>query len=299
MRIHTFAVPWLFVIACATNTPTGEAPLSPAPPEGGQQLASSTYDLQPGEELYMCYQFYSPKDAVAITKVESISMPGVHHMGIYQAFGRNEEDAPHECMTLIKDTWLPVWGSGTGSPELTLPDGTGFVIQPQTQYILQLHLQNTTDGVLKIRGGVNLTYNHDVTNVTPAGMYAFGTFRMTIPPTTTDYQVPIDCQPGKLMNVFAVFPHMHKIGTKLEVTRAIPGSDPAPFYKIDPWVFGNQPMDPLFATSNPGDQFHLVCHYNNPTANAVTYGESSDNEMCFFVLFYYPFDHLDGCVAGS
>jgi len=24
----------------------------------------------------------------------------------------------------------------------------------------------------------------------------------------------------------------------------------------------------------------------------ITYGRSSDNEMCFFVMFYYPFDAL-------
>jgi hypothetical protein len=27
--------------------------------------------------------------------------------------------------------------------------------------------------------------------------------------------------------------------------------------------------------------------------------ESSDQEMCFFLLFYYPYDHIDGCVIGS
>jgi hypothetical protein len=27
----------------------------------------------------------------------------------------------------------------------------------------------------------------------------------------------------------------------------------------------------------------------------VTYGESSFNEMCAFVLYYSPYQHLDGC----
>jgi hypothetical protein len=49
---------------------------------------------------------------------------------------------------------------------------------------------------------------------------------------------------------------------------------------------------PLAAT----DQIEVTCHWNNPTNAPVTYGESSDNEMCYFVTFYYPYDHLDGCI---
>ena len=45
---------------------------------------------------------------------------------------------------------------------------------------------------------------------------------MEVPAGATDYQVPVaDCTTGKDMNVFAVFPHMHKYGTKLTMTRTI------------------------------------------------------------------------------
>jgi hypothetical protein len=55
----------------------------------------------------------------------------------------------------------------------------------------------------------------------------------------------------------------------------------------------------LDATITPADMFDLTCTYNNPTNAPVAYGESSDDEMCFFVLFYYPYDHLDGCIIGG
>ena len=104
----------LFVSAACTSTDPGdEAQLDPPPPPGGQQLATSTYKLAPGEETYMCYQFYSPDDAVAITKLESISAPGVHHFVIYQALGTKEPDEPHECNVLIKESWVPIWATGT------------------------------------------------------------------------------------------------------------------------------------------------------------------------------------------
>jgi hypothetical protein len=278
------------------NDPSGEMPLDPPPPPGGQQLATSTYKLAPGEEVYMCYQFYSPDEPVAITKLESISAPGVHHFVIYQALGTKEPDEPHECNVIIKQTWIPIWATGTGSKTITLPQGTGFVIQPHTQYIIQIHLQNASDSEMAIRTGVNVTYERDTAMVTPAGLYGIGTFKLEIPPNTPDYTTSIDCKPGRTMNVFTVFPHMHKIGTQLEVTRSVGGAAPASFYKIDPWTFGDQPMEPLVTTIGPDDTLRATCHYKNDTGSPVVYGESSDNEMCFFVMFYYPFSGLDGCI---
>lgn len=300
MRARYWSVLVLLLAACGTDpAPADDAPLQPAPPAGGQQLATQTFTLQPGEEKYWCYQFTSPSESVGITHVEQISAPGIHHFGLFQAFGRNEPAEPHECNTLIKQTWLPIWGSNTGSHELTMPAGTAFVIAPETQYIIQLHLQNSGDEPMEIRGGVNLTYDRNIDALIPAGMFALGSFALEIPPTTPDYKVPVNCAPGKDMHVFGVLPHMHKLGTKIEMTRTAGGGSPQPFYKVDPWKFGEQPLDMLDATVTPTDTFDLTCSYNNPTSTSVKYGESSDNEMCFFVLFYYPYDHLDGCIIGG
>lgn len=299
-RALVFAIAATLSSACGTDEPVGpEPPLEPAPPEGGQQLATDTFRLLPGEEKYMCYQFYSPDERAGITRVDTISMPGVHHLGLFQAFGRNEDPAPHECDTLIKQTWLPIFATGTGSKSLQLPAGAGFIIEPGTQYIVQLHLQNSTDQPMELRAGVNLTYERDVAALQPAGMYAFGTFELEIPANATDHRVVVDdCQAGKQMNVFAVFPHMHKYGTQLTMTRTPAGAAPATFYEIDPWPFGDQPMDPLEATVAPTDRFRLTCHYDNPTGRPIDYGESSDQEMCFFVMFYYPYTGLGGCIQG-
>jgi hypothetical protein len=92
---------------------------------------------------------------------------------------------------------------------------------------------------------------------------------------------------------------MHKLGTKLEVERTPASGAASMFYKVDPWEFGDQPLDMFPAKIVPGDKLDLTCTYTNPSATPVKYGESSDEEMCFFILFYYPYDHIDGCVVGS
>src|SRR5690349_5075157 len=109
MRTLQISLVAVMLAACGTDSPPDNGPLDPAPPEGGQQLATTSFRLDPGQEKYMCYQFYSPDDAIAITRVESILAPGIHHFALFQAFGRNEPDAPHECDTLIKETWLPIF----------------------------------------------------------------------------------------------------------------------------------------------------------------------------------------------
>jgi hypothetical protein len=263
---------------------------------GGQQLATSSYRLDPTQEKYMCYQFYSPNEAVAITHVQSISQVGVHHLALFQAFGVKEPDAPHECPSLIKETWLPVFVSGSGSKELALPPNVGFVIAPKTQYILQLHLQNVTEEPIDVRAGIDLAYERNTSAVQAAGIWAAGRQQINIPPNTTDYQVHESCVAAQERHVFAVFPHMHKLGTKFDVTLTPKDGTASSFYQVDPWNFGNQPVEALDHDLQATDQIDVTCHWNNPGSAPVTYGESSDNEMCYFVTFYYPYQHLDGCI---
>ena len=290
----------LGLVAAALAACTGsssDGALSPGPPSGGQQLATTSYHLDPGEEKYMCYQFYSPADAVAITHVDTISMPGIHHLALFQVMpGSNEPDATHECEVIFKLSWMPVFVSGTGSKELAIPDGVGLQIAPKTQYVLQLHMQNAGDSPIDVRAGVNLTYDHNPTALQPAGIFALGKMNITIPASTTDYSLTETCKSNKTRNVFAVFPHMHKLGTEMDVMYTPSGGAASSFYNVNPWSFGNQPVESLVQTLGPDDSLTATCHWNNPNATPVTYGESSDNEMCFFVMFYYPFDHLDGCI---
>ena len=41
---------------------------------------------------------------------------------------------------------------------------------------------------------------------------------------------------------------------------------------------------------NTGDVITTTCRYSNPTENFVTWGDSSEGEMCFNFALYYPMD---------
>ena len=279
------------------DTSTGE--LNPPPPPGGQQLATDEYTLQDGEEKYLCYTFDSPDAAKAITKIETIASQSVHHILFVKTMNR-EAGTGFECDTLISLNWNPIYAVGAGAPDLALPDGVGFRIESGSQYLIQLHLQNLTDGPVTERAGLNLTYAEDTDATIRAGLYAMGSFDLEIPGRAVDYSQTIACNAEFPMNVFAIFPHMHKLGTKINLRHGANEGAATPMYAKDPWVFGDQPMDPADVTINTGDFVESTCHWANPDSDdPVRFGESSDAEMCFTLLFYYPATQdLAGCVTG-
>jgi hypothetical protein len=106
----------------------------------------------------------------------------------------------------------------------------------------------------------------------------------------------INCQIDREMNVFAVFPHMHQLGKHMVVETGAELAAMNETYRIDPWVFGDQPFDEVEFTLPAGTHVRTTCTWDNDTNMDVTFGESTFNEMCFSVLFYYPFSDLVFCI---
>jgi hypothetical protein len=272
----------------------GPGILQPPPPEGGQQLASTEYTLQPGEEKYFCWTFYSPEVEQGVTRVEPINGQLVHHVALFKTLAP-EEDGFHECNQIIKTTWEPIWAGGAGADPLDLPAGVAFKIAPVTQYVVQYHLNNPSDEPVTERSGINLTYA-DPAPLIAAGLFALGSFNLTIPAGAMDFQQIIECSADRMMNVFAAFPHMHKLGKSLVFEAGPSAAEAQTMYAKDPWIFGDQPMEPVDFQITPGTFLRATCTWDNTTGGEVVFGESSENEMCFMTVFYYPFDSLGGCI---
>ncbi len=62
------------------------------------------------------------------------------------------------------------------------------------------------------------------------------------------------------------------------------------------WNFNDQPTTPMQFSVNKGENLNLDCKYQNTTSQTVAYGESTEQEMCAFVLYYTPYPSLDGCM---
>lgn len=293
MRLSTFFAA-LAIAGCGGNTPQS---MDPAPPAHGFQIKTTPVMLQPGDEKYMCFtQTLNEPADVAVIKFDSVTTPQVHHFEVFQAVSP-EQDGLFDCsQQLIKLTWLPLFGGGVNAGGLTVPDGAGFKLPKNAQLLVQLHLLNATPNATSTHVVVNGDYAADATTITPAGIFALGSMTINLPPGATNMKIDAGCALPKDLNVFAVQPHMHLLGTKINLSTGTSQATASQVYARDPWVFGAQPIDNFVMPLKQGQYVSTECEYDNTTDQTVTYGESTKNEMCFFVLFYTPFDHLDGCI---
>ena len=85
----------------------------------------------------------------------------------------------------------------------------------------------------------------------------------------------------------SVSPHMHKLGVhaKLELTRD--GQNTA--LHDAPFDFEDQRIHELPEIEiRDGDVLTTTCSYENDTGRTVSFGQDSDDEMCFNFVTYYP-----------
>jgi hypothetical protein len=257
------------------------------------------YQLQPGEEKrYNCYTMSLPADReTVITEITPTYGKGVHHLGVYYTIAL-EKEGVFECPELFRETWIPLLGTGIESGTLKLPEGAGFRLPPGTQILVQLHLQNVTSKAIEDRSTIRIKTQDPVLPVVQAGIFGFDNRTVRIPVDAKNYEQAMSCPKiGKDMNVFAVFGHMHKFGRTIDVSRG-PGPGQDMLYEAA-WVFDEQPTTPRRFDIKKTDDIHVRCRYDNTSGKELTYGESSDTEMCSFVFYYTPYEGLDGCVKSS
>lgn len=291
-----------YILACVVlagcGGSNGSKPSSsdPAPPANGYQIKTPDYTLAAGEEKYLCYSVQlAEANDVAVTGFQSYGSDQVHHMEVFQSLG-TEDPGLNVCDGTFKLTWLPLFGGGTNVGSLEVPQGAGFKLPKNATLLVQIHLLNATQAPVTQHLVVNLDYAADPTAVTPAGIFAFGSMSIDLPAGKSGIQVTSSCNLPLDLNVFAAQPHMHKLGTSLTFELGDDDKNATMAYQRNPWQFGGQPIDNWVTQLKKGQFGKVTCTYDNTTTNDVMYGESTSDEMCYLVLFYTPFDRLNGCV---
>lgn len=259
---------------------------------------TDTYTLKSGEQReYMCFTTHVPSDGnINITEIEPIYGKGIHHLAIYTTIVA-EPEGTFDCPELVRATWLPVYLGGVDSTKLTMPAGTSLTLPKGAQILVQLHLLNASADTIEDKAGVVFHTTKDET-LTKAGVFGFDNRDILIPAQTAAVEQTQACPTvGKDMDVFAVFGHMHQHGKKIEVSRGeTVGKDV--LYSAE-WEFQDQPTVTTDFHIAKEDTVNVRCWFDNPTDKDVTYGESSYEEMCSFILYYTPFTEVDGCVKAA
>jgi hypothetical protein len=264
--------------------------------------ATAPYQLGAGAtNQYICFTFASP-----FTTSQQATGWGpvigdervVHHWILYRTATAQADGGVGPCNMPIDATFIMGWAPGGGA--YVMPPDIGLELRQGTAnewLILQVHYNNPT-GIADVMdsSGVEICTT-DTPRAQTAGVLAFGTTNIAIPPRATGYSTTGTCSSfltGLLpepLHILSSGPHMHELGTSF-TTEIIPGGTGTPenLVTVSPWSFDSQsayPHDPP-RVINPGDAVRTTCTYSNPGASTVTFGERTEDEMCFNFMMVYP-----------
>ena len=161
-----------------------------------------------------------------------------------------------------------------------------------TRLLLNLHLYNTGEESLGGRSGTLFqeATAEEIQHVSEI-VLAGPTVGLTVPRgmSTQSGTCNISNFTSQPIQVFALSQHMHKLGRHLK-TVIRRGGAPDLVLQDVPYDFEHQDFQLVQPTVElrPGDVLTTYCTYDNTTGGTVRFGDSSDDEMCFSDLFYYP-----------
>jgi hypothetical protein len=261
----------------STTTGTGGSA-----PEEWVTLIDGTWELPPSTEGYWCTLKTIEKDTY-IKAYRGLAPTGTHHTLLLHADG-NQPDGEYACgATLGSDL---VFASGIGTDDFAFPEGVALKIQAGTQLLLNLHLFNTSGRPM---GGVSGTLVKvlDASEVeSEAEMILPGAFSIHVPPNGKQ-TVRGSCEFPAESRVLSVWPHMHQYGVHSRVVLARSSGNQV--LHDAPYSFNSQKNYAIDAVRvGGGERVEFACSYQNPTSAPITFGDSSDAEMCFVGIYRYP-----------
>lgn len=269
----------------------GDAAVDSPIPADYTRLIGRTWSLPAGTpDTYKCVRVTLTEDTY-ITSIMAQAPEGTHHtvLSIAGGNGTAGPDGEQDCGVGTLGTVM-LYASGVGTSPLDFPQDVGLLVPAGTQIHLNLHLYNASDNPIEGDSAI-LVKRPAAPPPMLAEMVFAGRFLFSIPPTPPGgmpYTTTGGCTADSSYNLFAVWPHQHKLGVhhKFEIIR---GGNSNVLHD-GAFAFGEQHyylQDPVFAVQS-GDQIRTTCSWVNPGSSNVTFGDSSDTEMCFTGLYRYP-----------
>lgn len=197
----------------------------------------------------------------------------------YTCFG-----GPGTSAASVQAAWAP------GSPPTYYPEGTGLEMVAGRKYVMQLHY-NTLSGSGSDMTTLDLTLEKSVAR--QAYILLAGDYDMVLEGNRSETRTMIDFGFGDMglpldATIYAVFPHMHKMGTSMS-GEVITSKGGACMADIPRWDFNWQQF---YFFSNPialreNDLMRITCNYNTLGKDALTpFGEGTQDEMCILGVYF-------------
>lgn len=212
-----------------------------------------------------------------------------------------------------------------GASGFTLPEGFGVSIgndrTPFTRIVLQIHYLFPDGGFKSPPGPLGKSGIRMLVTPTPqpheAGVMGWIDYSLGVPPGVERYEVRSECPAQELvlllendmvgtsrgLTPLALHLHAHDSAMKMVVEHHSRRGDVVEEYmKIDPYHgYGDDESFKLVPTSGPdaprkflpGDRLLGRCWFNSTwTDKATQYGVDHGDEMCGFIMYYFPHDPM-------
>jgi hypothetical protein len=263
--------------------------------DGRVTFRTEDFTLEPGQEKFLCYTQTLDRDVV-VGGYSINAKPYVHHTVLSKTAG-DEPEGMSECDVLFRLAWEPIFPVGAGEYEIQFPEGIGQVLPAGTRLLAQLHLLNAGKETVVDSAELDL---HLSPHESPRELatFAFGNFNVNLPPLQSS-KIESVCSVKEQVEVVAAFPHMHQLATSLTFEVGPSADRLSKVFERNPYDFDNQNLELVNLTLNAGDVTRVTCNYDNTTDKTITFGESTFNEMCFFVGFAADRSVASGCIVGT
>jgi hypothetical protein len=215
----------------------------------------------------------------------------VHHWILFETATPQVDGGVGRCNMPLDAGFLQGWAPG--GTNRVFPKDVGLALPGQERWlILQVHYWNAAHYKdARDRSGVAMC-----TTATPrehtAVMSTLGSAAINLPPRSTGVTATGMCTPDtkEPLHVLAAGPHMHRLGKafKTEILRGGLETDKVMLVEVPKWNFDLQEAYRSEQIIQPGDKLRTTCTYDNPSDKRVTFGETTEDEMCFDFVAVWP-----------
>ncbi|HEY4239378.1 MAG TPA: hypothetical protein VGM88_06155 [Kofleriaceae bacterium] len=293
---------------------------SAQPGSDGPDLAGTSYSITWGpinvdahDENTQCIRVkLTNPGEIKVNQIHNVLGATSHHLIVYRDDDPNdqtEQMTPYDCQPFTgalntSGNVFPMVITQKHDDLLTLPTGVAYTLPANQMIKIEMHYINTTDDASTATATVNVIAAEPSTITDEANILFIGTPDVNLPPNanTTVHEF-FSAQTAGLdtsnMNFFAMTGHTHKLGLDVKVGTAAGATDPiTSVYAPDPFLWSEpvtQTYTPEFKVPTTGG-FDFQCDYYNDSSATVRFGESANDEMCFFWAYYYPSSGSHVCI---
>ena len=244
--------------------------------------------------LYQCFTWRAPWTATAQATAFAPVIDDarvIHHWILFETAVPQTDGGAGPCRMPADARFLEGWAPG--GENRIMPADVGLALPQSDRFlILQVHYWNAAGYAdARDRSGVAMCTTTSLRPKT-AVVSTLGTAGIDLPPRSTGTKAAGMCTPvlTEPMHVLATAPHMHRLGRSIRTEVLRGGSESAVESLVDVqrWDFELQHGYPSELIVQPGDKLRTTCTYDNPTDRRVTFGEKTEDEMCFDFVTVWP-----------